>query len=302
MGMKHVVSVSLGSSKRDHVVETRFLGVPFRIERIGTDGDIEMAEKLIGQLDGNVDAIGLGGVDLYLQAGRKRYVIKDAIKLAKAARKTPVVDGSGLKDTLERKVIKYLYQNHNPELNGKPVLVVCGVDRFGMAESFVDAGAEVAFGDLMFSLGIPIPLNSLQTLEKVARVVAPVVCRLPFKYIYPTGKNQECGKPRFESAFEKAGIIAGDFHFIKKYMPAVLRNKIIITNTVTKDDVEAMRNRGLKLLVTTTPELNGRSFGTNVMEGVLVALNGQGTKSMSADNYSELLDKLCFAPRVEYLN
>lgn len=37
--MKHVVSVSLGSSTRDHRVETEFLGEKFSIERIGMDGD-----------------------------------------------------------------------------------------------------------------------------------------------------------------------------------------------------------------------------------------------------------------------
>lgn len=34
--MKQVVSVSLGSSKRDHKVEAEFLGEKFVIERIGT--------------------------------------------------------------------------------------------------------------------------------------------------------------------------------------------------------------------------------------------------------------------------
>ena len=34
--MKHIVSVSLGSSKRDHAFETDFMGERFRIERIGT--------------------------------------------------------------------------------------------------------------------------------------------------------------------------------------------------------------------------------------------------------------------------
>ena len=39
--MKRIVSISIGSSSRDHRVETEILGEQFQIERIGTDGDIK---------------------------------------------------------------------------------------------------------------------------------------------------------------------------------------------------------------------------------------------------------------------
>jgi len=65
--MKRVISVSIGSSKRDHYVETEIMGEKFVIERIGTDGSIEKAIDLIQNIDGKVDAIGMGGIDsLYL--------------------------------------------------------------------------------------------------------------------------------------------------------------------------------------------------------------------------------------------
>jgi len=64
--VKHVVSVSLGSSKRDSTAQAVFLGEEFILERVGTDGDMQKAVQKIGELDGRVDAIGLGGIDLYL--------------------------------------------------------------------------------------------------------------------------------------------------------------------------------------------------------------------------------------------
>ena len=59
--MKRAVSVSIGSSKRDKAVEVNLLGEQVRIERIGTDGDMEKAALLFKELDGKVDAFGLGG-------------------------------------------------------------------------------------------------------------------------------------------------------------------------------------------------------------------------------------------------
>ncbi|WP_337961005.1 hypothetical protein [Caloramator sp. mosi_1] len=109
--MKRVISVSLGSSSRNHSAEVELLGEKFVVERIGTDGDKEKAIELIKELDGKVDAFGMGGIDLYLYNASKRYVIKDALPLMEAAQKTPIVDGSGLKNTLERRVIKYIDEN-----------------------------------------------------------------------------------------------------------------------------------------------------------------------------------------------
>jgi hypothetical protein len=61
--MKQVVSVSLGASSGNLRVEAEFLGERFLIEREGTDGDLGRAVARIGELDGKVDAIGLGGTD-----------------------------------------------------------------------------------------------------------------------------------------------------------------------------------------------------------------------------------------------
>ncbi len=301
--VRRVVSVSLGSSRRDHVARVDLLGESFLIERRGTDGDPAKAAALIAELDGKVAVIGLGGIDLYLVAGGRRYVIRDALRLARAARKTPVVDGSGLKNTLERRVIKRLAATGAVPFAGRRVLLVSAVDRFGMAEALTEAGARLTMGDLIFALGIPIPLHTLRSVALLARLLLPVICRLPFQWVYPTGSRQEevVGGRRYERYFRDADVVAGDFHFVRRYMPADLTGKVVITNTVTAADVELLRERGVSVLVTTTPEFEGRSFGTNVLEGLLVAVAGKRPEELTAGDYEELLDRLGWEPRVEWL-
>lgn len=296
--MKRVLGVSLGSSTRNHSVTAEFLGQKFIIERIGTDGSMEKAIHLIKEHDGKVDAFGLGGIDLYIYAGSSRYTFRDAKKIAGAARLTPVVDGSSLKNTLERAVIRYLQQEMGFVFKGKKVLMVCAVDRFGMAEALWEAGADMIFGDLIFALGVPVSISSLNTLRMLARVIAPVVVKLPFKLLYPTGAEQEHINPKYEKYYQDADIIAGDFHFIRKYMPKNLKGKIIITNTVTAQDIALLKEAGITMLITTTPELEGRSFGTNVMEGVLVALAGKDPDMITPKEYEALLREIGFKPRV----
>ncbi|HNR00453.1 MAG TPA: hypothetical protein PKN52_10645, partial [Trueperaceae bacterium] len=61
-GVLDVVSVSLGSVKRDTDQEVEVLGRRVRLRRVGTGGDLTAARTMIGELDGKVDAIGLGGI------------------------------------------------------------------------------------------------------------------------------------------------------------------------------------------------------------------------------------------------
>jgi len=300
--LKRVVSVSLGSSGRDHKVQVELLGEQFEIERLGMDGDFDRALAKLQELDGQVDAIGLGGIDVYVYAGNKKYAFKDGLKLMETVKKTPVVDGSGLKNTLERETVNYLLRETNYLNKDTRVLMVSAVDRFGMAQAFTTAGCDVTFGDLIFAAGIPYPIKTLEELEEMAGKLLPEMTKLPFHMLYPTGKKQESRDEekakKYAQYYRDADVIAGDFHFIKRYLPDNLNGQIIITNTTTAADVEFLRQSGASRLVTTTPVFEGRSFGTNVMEGVLVALLGKPWEEVTPEDYMDLIERLEFKPRI----
>lgn len=300
--MKRVVSVSLGSSRRDHRVEVELLGEKFEISRRGTDGDLDRAIEILRELDGQVDAIGLGGLDVYLYAGKKRYVVRDGLKLMEAVKITPVVDGSGLKNTLEREVVRVLAGTTDLLKKGTKVLMVSSVDRFGMAEALAGMGCDVTYGDLIFAAGIPYPIKTVAELEDIANRTLPELVKMPIHMLYPTGKKQETQDEekvrKFASYYYEAEVIAGDFHLIRRYMPGGLKGQTVLTNTTTKDDIEFLREKGVGTLVTTTPEFSGRSFGTNVMEAALVAILGKRWEEVTEEDYLDLLHRLEFKPRI----
>ena len=84
-------------------------------------------------------------------------------------------------------------------------------------------------------------------------------------------------------------------------MPAELPGKTIITNTVTREDINILQNSKAKTLVTTTPEMEGRSFGTNVIEALLVCMAGSN-RELKEEEYNRLLDELNLVPRIVALN
>jgi hypothetical protein len=67
------------------------------------------------------------------------------------------------------------------------------------------------------------------------------------------------------------------------------------------EDVELFRQAGVKYLVTSTPVLDGRSFGTNMMEAALIAAAGKGRKLTHAE-LKEMLAQLGFQPQLQELN
>lgn len=303
--MKRVVSVSLGSSRGDKTVRTHLLGEEFELTRRAA-GSLGEAMAAIRELDGEVDAIGLGGIDRYLYAGDRRYTIRDGDRLASCAVRTPVVDGSGVKNTLEREAITWIQANGPVDLSRSRVLLVCAVDRFGMAEAIHNVAGEVVYGDLMFSMGIPIPLRSHAAVVRLGRLVLPLITRLPFTWFYPTGRQQDVVEPRWERWFRWADVVAGDSKYIFRNMPpahgGALAGKTVITQTLTPADVEALSDRGVRRLVTTTREFDGRTFATNVVEAAIVALAGKGREPLSPEEYREWLARLEWTPTVRELN
>lgn len=295
---KTVISISIGSSQRDARGSIRLGDTEVMLERKGTDGDMDKAAHLLRFYDGKVDAMGLGGTDLYLVAGSRRYVFAESAKLLQQVKKTPVLDGSGLKNTLERMAVRYLADAHVIDFNGKNVLLVCAVDRFGMAEALADQKCRVMFGDIIYGLGCNIPIRSLAALRRWAAVLVPVITRLPIKWMYPTGKKQDSHISRHPEFFLNSDIIAGDFLFIKRFMPPRLEGKTIITNTVTEADRKMLKDAGVKMLVTTTPCLQGRSFGTNVLEAAIVAASGS-KMALQPEAYEAFIKKYNIMPSIE---
>jgi len=296
--VKRVVSVSLGTSKRDKSHETEILGQRFLIERRGTDGDRAKFKSLMDELDGKVAALGVGGADIWIATSKKRYAFKEIVGLVSGVKSTPVVDGSGLKHTLERETIHRLQRDGTVDFKQERALLVSAVDRFGMAQALDELCPDVIYGDFLFGLGLPFPIRSYKTVEGFASLIAPIITKLPIQWFYPTGAKQEERKPSFPKIWADRTFLCGDWHYIRRYAPNDLTGKTVLTQTVRSNDIDWLRSAGLKRLITTTPEMGGETFATNVMEGVIVALVGKNPSEMTADDYLGVLKELDWAPSV----
>jgi hypothetical protein len=192
-------------------------------------------------------------------------------------------------------------ERYGDHIRAKTAFVTSAMDRWGQAKSFLEGGFACRFGDLMFALGIPLAVKSEAALRVLAAVIMPIAGRLPFEVIYPTGEKQEVREPKYVRHYQWASIIAGDCHYVKRHIPDQMEGKVIFTNTTTAEDTDLFRSVGIKYLVTSTPVLEGRSFGTNMMEAALVAVYGKG-RPLTREEMKELLVRLDFKPQIQELN
>jgi hypothetical protein len=220
------------------------------------------------------------------------------------------VDGLGLKTTLEIGAAQTLDKEIPEYLDkvGRTVLVMTALDRFGLATSFIKANYQYTFGDLLYSLGVNVPLHSVKAIKVLAELLLPIISRVPFEWVYPIGESQNKRTPKYVNEFEKVSVIAGDCHYITRYMPDELPGKVIVTNTTTPEDVAIFTRAGVKYLLTTTPVLDGRSFGTNMMEAAIVAGMGRTQKvdyrhpNEHFAFLSDVIQKMGMKPQLRELN
>ena len=299
--MKRAVSVSLGQPSRDKRVIVTFKGTPIDIERIGTGGDDRKASRLLAELDGTVNVLAVGGIDLYVYLDGRDYPIRTALRMAQDVHTTPLVDGRVLKRTMERRVFELAAPALGDTPHFRRAFVPFGTDRIGMIEAVTTVTDQVVIGDLMFVFGLPLPIYGLDRFRKVARLLLPAVGYLPMSMLLPPGAKGETHTPKFHRFWAEADLIAGDMHYIHKYAPDDLSGKTVITNTTTEENIQLLDSRGVSKVITMSPRYEGRSFGANMIEAVLTAYADKG-RPLTETELGVLVDELDLRPSVLELN
>lgn len=148
----------------------------------------------------------------------------------------------------------------------------------------------------MVALGLPVPVYGLAAFKRLARLMLPAVSHFPLSMIFYGSDGAE-HEPRYARYFQESDLIAGDFLFMRKYMPLNLHGKTILTNTTTEENITLLKERGAKMVITTTPRYDGRSFGTNTTEAMLTAYAGKGRR-LTDQELDGLIDELGLKPVV----
>lgn len=291
-------------SSSDYEFTTQIFDERVHVRRFGTDGDASRASELIKKFDGQVDAMGLGSMNIYFRLGQRTYIHKQILQIANSAKATPVVDGIHLKNTFERWIISQIAEQQRGIFSHKKVLFVSGIDRIGIAQVLSRFTREIVFGDPIFQLNFPYALSSFKQLERYAKLILPYICRRPYGQIFPLNQTKTRHATRREKYFEQANIIVGESCQILRFAPQNLKNKLVIAEDVLSSHLVDFKKRGVESLISLVPPLKDMSLfvGIDVLEAIFTSFIGRPTAEISDTDFLNLINRCDLKPQINVLN
>jgi predicted amino acid dehydrogenase len=282
-----------------------FMGENLTLQRVGCGGDPERARGLIQENDGQVDAIALEGMPATLELGAARRPHELGATLAPVAQQTLVVDGSGIRAGLERWGVILADRAQPGIFAQKHVLMVPGLNHNGLAQALERRASDLRYADPIVYFNLPaVPLvGSRTTLDQAAGPTLDQLKDAAFDRLQPVSGGPT--EPRDSGAFDWADILAGDIGVIRRHAPAQLKRKTVVVESATEEDLADLRERGVNIVVTMMPALDGRGelgrWSAAVIEAIMVALRANPDTPLSEDTYLDLMADLDWTPAIRYL-
>lgn len=301
--MKHVLVVDPEAGTE--TLEVHFRGEPVRLEKRGCEGDVAAAAALISALDGQADVIALDGLPLQLELGDTTRPYPLTSRLALAARRTPLVDGSGIRSAIERWSVTLVDRAEPGIFSQKRILMVPGLNHVGLTQALARRTPYLRFADPEVFFGLPsLPgISSRHTLHQAENLVLNRLQTVSLFKLSPV----LAGGPRLETSarFGWADVLAGDIRMIRYFAPQKLTHKTVIVPFASPEDVEDLRERGVSILVTLMPTLEGdldlAQHSAAVVEALCVATQAHPQVQPSEGTYLNLLAELDWTPGIRYL-
>jgi hypothetical protein len=229
--MKKVVTVTLGSSKKDFEFKTKFLGQEFQVRRFGADKDSSKAWELMRRQQANADAIALSDMPDHYHVGLRTVINKKSQHLMQVVTRVPVTTGASLRRLLQVRAVRYVQKELGRYFNNNLVLFLSGMRNYDMAVALSDYTRNLSFADPVFHAASPVLLGSLDQLELFAKGKELLPDGVPgdfLKSVLGTLKNKIVA-----NAVAKSHVIVGTFREIQAVASGGnLEGKTLITSAV----------------------------------------------------------------------
>jgi predicted amino acid dehydrogenase len=301
MSTKTVIGISLGSSAQDFSFETRFLGVPLQVQRLGTDGSLTRAGKLLRQWDKKAAAIGLGVVRDAAPKRTTATIERDRAAMRAQVRHAPVTTGEPLGTLFMEWAVRHTQQTLGNYFNNARVLVLSGQEHLKVAATLAEYTPNLQFADALLQLGVPKMLTSLDGLQRYLAGAHYVTDWTP-PDLLASGPLKDWTRFVLRRALAKAHVVVAPVHRLDEFGLEELGGKTIVTAGVSEARLEALRDKGVHLVVDAAPEVAGHAVGPALLEAMMLAATGREPESLGPDDVLEAIEREQLAPRLLYPN
>jgi predicted amino acid dehydrogenase len=295
--MKKVVTVTLGSSKKDFEFKTKFLGQEFSVRRFGADKDSTKAWEMLRRQQANADAIALSDMPDHYHVGLRTVINKKSQHLLQVVTRVPVTTGASLRRLLQVRAVRHVQKELGNYFNNNLVLFLSGMRNYDMAVALSDYTRNLSFADPVFHAASPVLLSSLDQLELFAKGKELLPDGLPgdfLKGVLGTLKNKIVA-----NAVDKSQVIVGTFREIQAVAAGRnLEGKTLITSAVDDEAFAFFAKHKVNLAVDVTPKLFDQVVGISTITAMILAATGKAESELTDHDFEEILHELDIKPRL----
>ena len=297
--MKTVISISLGSTGQDFAFNTRLLGQRLQVQRLGTDGNVAQAVRLIKQWDGRADAIGLGVVKDSARLHARSVSAAQMARLTGAARRTPMSTGERLREIFLEWAVRHAQTELGRYFDNTRVLFFSGLTNGKLAMAMQEYTANLQFADPLLQLGVPKLLVGMDALNLYASGAHYAAAWKPPR-VLPAALQRRWTRYVLGRAMVKATVVVAPVHELDDFGIEELAGKTIVTSNVNDERLAAFRDKGVRMVVDGSPVLQGHVLGPELLHAMILAATGKSADEILEDDILDIVDALQMAPRILY--
>ena len=299
--MKKIISVSLGDSSLDSHFRTRFLGESFQVSRVGTDGDVKRAVQFIREAREDADVIGLGRVHEHYTVGTDTFIRPETRKLERIADSTPVTTGARLREIVQEWTLRTAQAELGNIFNNARVLFLSGTLNYRLASVMAEFTDNLSFADPIAQFGLPNLLHSLGALELYASGTHPILRFQGGKSVLASVTPMRfLNHMVLRRAVKDAHVVVAPYEQLEHYDSEELAGKTVVTSTVSDSRLEALGEKGVRLVLDCSIQPFKHTVGLNVVEAMVMAALDKGAEAVTHDDYLEIFTDLELKPRILY--
>jgi len=306
--VKQIIQISLDTSRNNADFETTFLGKKFYIRRFGTDGDLEEATDLLLRWNKKADAIGLGGVNVShsVKPGTNRNKeIKKLLKLGNQVH-TPVTTGETLRAVGQEWSLRHIqFKFGNNYFTNARVFFFSGVVSHSIARVMAEYTDNLIFADLLLENSVPKFIHTIKDLDLYAGYIRNAMGWIPGKqFVSGAPPVRSLANNLMRKAVREAHILVVPhyqfYKYLDHYSSEELKGKTIISSTVYDDRVAYLKDKGVDVIIDTTPNILKKVVGVSALEALLFAALDIDQDQGSEDDLLEVISDLKMPPRIVY--
>jgi predicted amino acid dehydrogenase len=268
-----VVNVSLASSERDYDEEVTFLHRPFRLVRVGADGDLDTAAQLLVAWADDADAIALTGLReaqaLGLYSGDPDGI--DQVRGATSA--VPVVDGRTLYDVLQEWAIRRVEQEMPGYFSNARTVVLGGLNHDRTTRVLKEFTQNLQFADPLLRLDVPATLDANPVLGLAAKAMSVPYGLVPGQLKATLrSPGQRLSHALARQAARDCDVVVATYEELIGFGLEDLAGKTLISASISDERLAELGSRGVDMVLDTTPQPFDVTVNAAMLEAMMVAL------------------------------